>query len=146
MDAPPAPRSQDARTIAESRETLQAMQFFMQAIAKGMGELDTRLGRVEVATSTAEYEEKLARVEIERDQAQSHVLALDEQLRDAQRELAELQQELVRQHVTFADHHAAKQEIMRLRGELDWLKQGMPAQSVSQEPAQQRKWRLLGKS
>jgi chromosome segregation ATPase len=117
------------------------MQFFVQAVAKGLGELDTRLGRVEIATSITEYEEKMARTEAERDEARGQVQSLDTQLREAQRELAELQQELVRQHVSFADHHAAKQEIMRLRAELEESRSDQPFPVVAPlNGHSQRKW------
>jgi DNA repair exonuclease SbcCD ATPase subunit len=138
------PKTQDARMLHDSRETVRAVQFFVAAMATQLEELDTRLGRVRLITTETEFEEKLGQVETERDQALQSLQEFSTRLQDAERELTKLQEELVRQHVTFADHHAAKQEIARLRSELESFRH-MPTPPTQQQQSQKRWWQL-GKS
>jgi DNA repair exonuclease SbcCD ATPase subunit len=138
------PKTQDARVLHDSRETVRAVQFFVSAMATQLEELDTRLGHVRLITTETEFEEKLGQVETERDLALQALQELSTRLQDAQREVDKLQEELVRQHVSFADHHAAKQEIARLRSELESLRHtATPPPQQEQSP---KRWWQLGKS
>ena len=78
-----------------------------------------KLAHVEIATSTDEFYNRLAAVEAERDQAVHASAWYKEQFEQMQRDVAAMRDDLDRQRVTFADHHAAKQEIARLRAELE---------------------------
>jgi hypothetical protein len=140
------PKSQDVRTLTDSRESVRAVRFFVKAIGSQLADVEAKLGRVELAASAGEYEDRLARIEAERDAALQRAMVLSAQLDEAQREMTELQQELVRQHVTFADHHAAKQEIAHLRAELEALRGPRLAVPVVPDTSrQQRRWWQIGR-
>jgi hypothetical protein len=132
----------DARNVREARDSIQAFSFFSSAIAGQMGELYDKLAHVEIATSSDEFYGRLAQVEVERDRAGHELELARKQLQQALQENAALKDDLERQHVTFADHHAAKQEIGRLRGELDELRE----QSKGPSEKQEQRRRLFGRA
>lgn len=146
--------SEDARNVREARDAMQAFAFFSAAIAGQMSELYDKLAHVEVATSNDEFYSRLAGVEQERDQARSEADMLRHQVQDlevagrrvrdeADRQLSHMRDELERQRISFADHHAAKQEISRLRAEVDRLRTDESSSGSEQYgQTQGRRWRL----
>jgi len=140
------PMTSDRRALEESRVAVQALQFFANAFGAQLAELNSTLGSVQVATTSAEFEERLAQVEAQRDAAQQQAAQLMAQLTEVEQEVRKLQQELERQSVTFADHHAAKQEAARLRVELEALQQQQPSVMAAQSRDERRGWWLFGRS
>lgn len=138
-----SPTSEDARNVREARDAINAFSFFASAIAGQMGELYDKLAHVEIATSTDEFYSRLAAVEAERDQAVHASIWYKEQFEQMQRDVAAMRDDLDRQRVTFADHHAAKQEIARLRAELEGTGSSNGDGSHKQEST--RRW-LFGKA
>lgn len=132
--------SEDARNVREARDAMQAFSFFSSAIAAQMGELYEKLAHVEVATSSDEFYWRLAGVEAEREAARSEARWLREQTEQMERDVEHMREELERQRISFADHHSAKQEIARLRAEVDQLRQHPVTPATA--PEQSRRWRL----
>jgi chromosome segregation ATPase len=113
------PKNRNAEKLQASRDDVNSLQFFVTAMLAQLQELHDKLAQVEMAATYGEQASQVMHVETERDAAAREVESLRAQLQDAERVIAGLKQELERQQVTFADHHAAKQEIARLRAELD---------------------------
>jgi SMC interacting uncharacterized protein involved in chromosome segregation len=123
--------SQNAQTLKESRDGVRSVQFFIAAMAAQVKDLEAKLAQVEPVVVGEDAPEHVSRLEAERDAAQEEVETL-------RARVTHLEQELARQHVTFADHHAAKQEIARLRTELDGVRTG--ADEDGEETAPKKRW------
>jgi TolA-binding protein len=120
---PVAPARQK-ELLRAAREDVNSLQFFVSAMASELTKLHDKLAQVEITGGEGEFMARLGEVEADRIAAVHEATALKQQLADAEVTIATLQQDVERQRVTFADHHAAKQEIARLRAELDALHEG----------------------
>lgn len=134
----PDQSAHNAQLLKESRDGVRSVQFFISAMAAQVKELETRLAQVEPVVVGGDAPEHVSKLEAERDAALKEAETL-------RARVAQLEQELARQHVTFADHHAARQEIARLREELEAARDGSePAAAVEEEEAGPKK-RWLGR-
>jgi outer membrane murein-binding lipoprotein Lpp len=123
---------QNAQLLRESRDGVRSVQFFIAAMAAQVKDLEAKLAQVEPVVVGSDAPEHVAKLEAERDAARQEVETLKARV-------AQLEQELARQHVTFADHHAAKQEIARLRAELDAVRVSDP-EETEEEAAPRKRW------
>jgi predicted RNase H-like nuclease (RuvC/YqgF family) len=125
------PASHNAQLLSESRDGVRSLQFFIAAMAAQAKDMEAKLGQVEPVVVGGDVPEHVAKLEAERDAAREEVETL-------RARVAQLEQEMARQHVAFADHHAAKQEIARLKSELEAAR-GETA-TEQEEDGQRKRW------
>ncbi len=144
-----------ARAFRETRDSVRSLQFFVAAMAAQLRDLHDKLEQA-VATPVASNPSRspantpkgaetppnsLASLG-DLEQAQAEVATLRTRVDELERHNANLQQDLERQHVTFADHHAAKQEIARLRTELDAAQGEETNDTPDDGPGLRKRWSL----
>lgn len=122
---------QNDQLLRESRDGVRSVQFFIAAMAAQVKDLETKLAQVQPVVTGGTSSEEARRLEAERDAARQEVETL-------QARVAQLEQEVERQHVTFADHHAAKQENARLRAELEAVRASRG--SDDEESSVRKRW------
>jgi chromosome segregation ATPase len=133
-----------AKSLREAREGVGSLQFFVAAMAAQLRDMQVKLGQIDAgavsAVGAVGQSDTEARLERERDAALEEVNSLRTQIEGLESQVGILQTELERQRVTFADHHAAKQEIARLRAELE----SAPEQPVEVEDktGQRKRWQI----
>ncbi|MGH2443295.1 MAG: hypothetical protein ACRDFX_09045 [Chloroflexota bacterium] len=132
------PTDKNAQLLRESRAAARHLQFFVAAMTAQLREMHDKLEQVEVAATGGEVSERVVGIERERDAARQEIAALTEKLKTSEQHVATLKQDLERQLVTFADHHAAKQEIARLRAELE--QQREVEEEQGDKSGQRKRW------
>lgn len=126
------------------REGVRSLQFFVAAMAAQLHDMHDRVNEVDLAAGGAQIDQPadVAQLVAERNAAREEAVGLRERVSQLERQVDVLQEELQRRHVTFEDHHAAKQEIMELRTELERLHK----QRGDEEPLSLRKRWSLGRT
>jgi chromosome segregation ATPase len=106
------------------REGVRSLQFFVAAMAAQLHDMHDRVNQVEAVAGPVEGGQPsgVAQLTAERDAAREEATGLRERVGHLERQVEVLQEELQRRHITFEDHHAAKQELTELRTEVERLR------------------------
>lgn len=127
----------NARYLKEAREGVGSLQFFVAAMAAQLKDLQDKLAQIDVPIDQAET--SAARLDGD---AQQELVALRSRVQDLERQNSSLQQDLERQSVSFADHQSARQEISRLRAELEARPVPAADEPATEKDAPRKRWPL----
>lgn len=116
------PAARNTQFLRESREGVRSLQFFIAAMAAQLRDMTEKLNQVEPFTVGGESSGVVTQLKDERDAAREEVSQLNARVQELEHYAETLKQALERQKISFADHHAAKQEIARLGAELESLR------------------------
>ncbi len=141
-------------SLREARDGVRSLQFFVAAMAAQLRDLHDKLDQATLNPAPAPDGEKSTRASTgapssaDAGQASDELVSawqettvLRSRVEELERENADLQRDLARQNVTFADHHAAKQEIARLRAELDAVR-GAGDEEAGDRSSLRKRWSL----
>lgn len=128
------PATHNSQLLHESREGVRSLQFFLAAMAAQLRDMTDKLNQVEPVTVGGDS----TGASVQLEEARNEIVRLNARIQELERHADTLGQDLERQKVSFADHHAAKQEIARLRDEVESLR--AERADDQEKPGQRKRW------
>lgn len=112
---------EDALAVRHAIGAAKALALHSVLVAGQLDELYERMVHVDFGEAATESRSLLARVTLERDRALQENASLRTSAAALEQEVDVLRNEVERSRVSFADHQATKQELARLREEIQDL-------------------------